>query len=110
MATFVIDIDGTICSDTSGNYKRALPYSSRINYINNLFDLGHQIIYFTARGMGTFKNDINNAQKKWELLTRSQLIEWGVKYHELRFGKPSANFYIDDKNVSLENFFNQPLI
>ena len=27
--------------------------------------------------------------------------EWGVKYHELRFGKPAGDYYIDDRLISI---------
>ena len=28
---------------------------------------------------------------------------WGVKYHELLMGKPGADFFIDDKGVTIED-------
>ena len=33
-------------------------------------------------------------------VTIAQLMEFKVPYHELHFGKPYADFYIDDKAVS----------
>ena len=50
--TYVDDIDSTICTQTFGDYSKAKPYQDRINKINDLYDKGHKIIYFTARGMG----------------------------------------------------------
>ena len=38
--------------------------------------------------------------------TKNQLIEWGVKHHDLFLGKPAADFYIDDKGIKDEDFFN----
>ena len=35
--------------------------------------------------------------KNWFLLTQNQLNDWGVKYHELRMGKPAFDLLIDDK-------------
>ena len=49
--TYVVDIDNTICTQTYGDYSKAKPYQDRINKINDLYDAGHKIIYFTARGM-----------------------------------------------------------
>jgi hypothetical protein len=35
-----------------------------------------------------------------------QLELWGCKYHELIMGKPSADYYIDDKAIKDNDFFN----
>lgn len=88
---YVIDIDNTICSQES-DYSKANPYIHRIEYINKLYDDGHIICLFTARG---YETGID-----WEEITKGQLELWGVKYHELIFGKPSADFYIDDKAIN----------
>ena len=45
--TYVVDIDNTICTQTYGDYSKAKPYQDRINKINDLYDAGHKIIYFT---------------------------------------------------------------
>ena len=39
-------------------------------------------------------------------LTKQQLDDWGVKYHELIMGKPHADFFIDDKAWPDKVFFN----
>ena len=31
----------------------------------------------------------------------TQLDGWGVRHHELRFGKPAADYYVDDRMISL---------
>lgn len=49
--------------------------------------------------MGRSKNKINVAKKKGYNLTKNSLKNWGVKYHELIFGKPTFDLYIDDKNL-----------
>jgi len=38
MTIYVFDIDGTICSNTFGEYEKAEPIKARINTINNLYD------------------------------------------------------------------------
>ncbi|MCX6334701.1 MAG: acylneuraminate cytidylyltransferase family protein [Bacteroidia bacterium] len=92
--TFCIDIDGIIANITPGNnYALATPVIENISRINRLFDAGHRIILFTARGTLTGKD--------WKDLTATQMNEWGVRYHELIFGKPSADFYIDDRNLNI---------
>ena len=51
MRRFCFDIDGTICTNTWGDYEDAEPYFDRIDAVNELYDNGFHIIYFTARGM-----------------------------------------------------------
>ena len=41
-------------------------------------------------------------------MTLKQLEKWNVKYHKIFFGKPSTDFYIDDKNLNFnKNWSNQ---
>ena len=87
----VIDIDGTLCSNTEGDYSAALPNHSAIRNVNLLFEQGARIVLFTARGSTT--------NVDWSALTAGQMANWGVRHHELLFGKPFGHFYIDDKAV-----------
>ncbi len=92
--TFVVDIDGVIAALTLDNdYSVATPLQHTIEIVNSLYDQGHRIILFTARGYATGID--------WNEITAAQMKEWGVKYHELRFGKPAADFYVDDRLISL---------
>ena len=98
-----VDIDHTICyydkpEFNIPNYNSALPYIDRILKINTLYDEGHQIVYWTARGTKT--------DQKWFKVTLAQLQEWGCKFHELRMGKPTYDLFIDDKNINSETYFN----
>ena len=98
-----VDIDETICSHshTQGarDYSKASPIRSRIDKINKLYDEGHVIIYWTARGTVTGID--------WRGTTERQFKEWGVEYHELKFGKPAYDLFVDDKNINSERFFNE---
>jgi len=88
-----VDIDETICSKSENlDYTTAEPWLDRIREINKLYDLGHEIIYWTARGSGTGKD--------WTDVTKKQFSEWGVKYNELKFKKPVYDVFIDDKNIN----------
>lgn len=69
-----------------------MPYAARIEHVNQLFAAGHVIKFFTARGSTTGID--------WRQVTEEQLLNWGVKYHELIMGKPFADFFIDDKATS----------
>lgn len=95
---YCFDIDDTICKTNSQNYAESQPIYNRIKTINNLYDEGNTIIFFTARGYVT-KID-------WRDITLNQLKEWNVKYHELILGKPHADFYVDDKGIKDLDFFN----
>ena len=96
LTIYAFDIDGTICSNTYGDYHNAKPYKIRINHINKLYESGHTIKMFTARGSGTGK-DLNE-------FTKIQLSNWGLKYHVLITGKPEADIFIDDKAINQIDF------
>lgn len=103
---YVIDIDGTICTSVlTGNYEESIPISSHIDKINKLYDEGHQITYFTARGMGRYGGNIFLAEENFYEFTSNQLNEWRCKYHKLILGKPSGDYYIDDKAINSHEFF-----
>lgn len=92
---FVFDIDGVIAEYRENlDYASASPDYGIISSINQLYEAGNYIVLFTARGT---KTGID-----WKEVTKKQMEEWGVKYHELKFGKPDADFYVDDKMVGLE--------
>lgn len=105
---YTIDIDGTICVPGSTNetrYTGAVPIQERIDRINQLYDEGHYITYLTARGMGRFQNSRMLAHREFFDFTYNQLRDWGCKFHELHLGKPSGDYYIDDKGVNANEFF-----
>lgn len=93
-----VDIDGTICTISEGaDYNKAKPILKRINHINKLYDEGHLIIYWTARGGTTGKD--------WTDITEKQLKEWGANYHTLICNKPAYDIFIDDKAFNSEEYF-----
>lgn len=90
-----VDIDETICvTPSSRNYFEASPIVKNIEKINKLFDEGHTIVYWTARG--------SRKQINWFDLTEQQLKSWGAKYHELKVDKPYYDIFVDDKCVVIE--------
>ena len=89
-----VDVDGTIC-DSSEGYKTAQPKWEYIKKINNLYDEGHTIVYWTARGRTTNIDHSN--------LTRQQLMDWGCRYTRLdTITKPAWDLLIDDKTKRIE--------
>lgn len=93
--TFCFGIDGVIATTVADdNYTRAQPIRDRIAIINRLYESGNHIVVFTGRGSSTGLN--------WQEVTRLQLEDWGVRYHELRFGKPMADYYVDDRALGVD--------
>ena len=91
-----VDIDETICFYSGErNYSNAKPNLENINKINILYNEGHKITYWTARGSVT-KID-------WFEITENQLKKWGCKYHNLSVGeKPAYDLLICDKTKRIE--------
>ena len=98
---YIVDIDQTICVtpqiDGKHRYDMSVPIKHRIEEINKLYDQGHTIKYWTARGSGSGID--------WTKLTNQQLEDWGCKFHEVKLGKPSYDVWIDDKAFSDKEFF-----
>ena len=97
------DIDGVICNNTWGNYSQAKPYQKAIDKINHLYEMGNKIILFTARFMGKHNESIKKAHDEGYEFTKKQLNSWGVKYHELKMGKPSYDIIVDDKHFNYDS-------
>lgn len=95
MKIIYIDIDETICNTPKNrDYFQAVPIQENIEKINNLYEEGNTIVYWTSRG--------SRKQINWYTLTKSQLDLWGAKYHELRVDKPYYDLFIDDKTLRIE--------
>jgi hypothetical protein len=94
---YIVDIDGTICKTNGGDYENSKPIKYHIDIINHLYDDGHEVHYWTARG--------GNSGKDWSELTKKQLEQWGCKYHSLRCDKPAYDLFIDDKCMIARDFF-----
>lgn len=103
---YCIDLDGVIAkkkdwsfADSYERQKEMLlaiePIPKAIRKVNLLFDLGNTIIIHTSRHWRDF-----DATTEW-------LKKYNVKYHTIIFAKPLANYYVDDKNMSLEDFLNK---
>lgn len=93
-----VDIDETICiSPEDRDYSKANPITENIEKINQLHDTGNTVVYWTARGTGSGID--------WREVTEKQFKEWGVKYHDLKFGKPIYDLFVDDKNINSSRFF-----
>jgi len=98
MKVIFVDIDETICvtPDNPRDYHKSAPIMDNINKMNKLYDRGHKIIYWTARGSRTGTD--------WTEFTKAQLLSWGVKSHEVWCNKPYYDIFIDDKTFRIEDF------
>lgn len=103
--TYAVDLDGVIADTVPGKfaptvtseevtevYRAARPNVEVINRVNKLYDEGNVIIIHTAR----YLED--------EDLTKTWLAEYGVRFHRLVLGKPKADYYVDDKGLSVGDF------
>jgi hypothetical protein len=104
-----VDIDDTIAfikdksialmPDGTIDYSKALPNNLNIKKVNQFYDQGHRITYWTARGT---KTGID-----WRSVTEYQLDQWGAKHHQLKMGKPAFDLFIDDKVLNVKNWNNE---
>ena len=95
---YYVDIDETICTRPEGSdYNACVPMEERIKVINGLFDQGHTVVYWTARG--------GNSGIDWTELTERQLNMWGCKHNRIEMRKPSYDVFIDDKAIKSDEFF-----
>jgi carbamoyl-phosphate synthase large subunit len=89
---YFIDLDGTLCTQEK-NYKKAQPIPAMIKKVNKLYDEGHKITIWTARGATT--------GIAYDVITEAQLEMWNVKHHHLSFDKPEFDYLVDDKAIEL---------
>ncbi len=92
------DLDGVLCHGRP--YAEAVPDLEAIEYLRHLYDQGHIILIYTARGMGGAANNVGRAVACNAMLTLEQLDLWNIPYDEVLFGKPTYDILIDDKSVS----------
>ena len=100
--TILFDLDGTICPQCGGDYENLQPFPEAVETINRLYDEGHKIVIYTARFMGRNKGDVLATYREGYEFTRNQLVSWGVKFHELRMGKPRSDKIVDDRAFGFE--------
>ena len=105
----MVDIDETISRYASGHrrsYDMAKPIPEAIQIVNDLYDQGHYIIMWTARGSS---EESRLAGRCYYDFTLNQLKKWGVKFNELSTGtrgnylKPPVDLVIDDKAITMQS-------
>lgn len=111
MCTYIIDVDGTICTspktiDGKFDYENSIPIMSMIVRLNDLYRNGHKIILFTARNMKTHKGNLELIERFTRPILENWLRDNRVSYHELIMGKPQGEdvVYVDDKMLTINQF------
>ena len=96
--TFCFDIDNTIVKfENHRDYENFKPDKEMVRIINDLYDDGHTIVLYTARGMKSVGAE--NIVKEILPPLIKNLENIGLKYHELLTHKPVYDWIIDDKAI-----------
>ena len=110
---YAFDLDDTLCYRDSNlehlgpeKYKHCKPIPEMIDKLNKLYNDGHTIYIYTARGMGQFKGDLVKVYNELYVLTLESLKEWCIKHHGLIMGKLHYDVLVDDKAINDKDFKN----
>ena len=99
------DLDNTLVSfpKIPGDYTSVEPIQENINFLKYLKNFGHTIIIYTARQMKTFQGNQGKLLANIGKVTFDSLEKLDIPFDEIYFGKPYADYYIDDKAISCYN-------
>lgn len=93
---YAFDIDNTLVRTVGSDYENSTPIQHRIDRVNRLYDEGHMIMLFTARGSASGRDFYE--------FTMKQMHDFGVKYHRIIMGKPDVDLFVDDKAISVSEW------
>ena len=99
---FCFDLDNTLVTypKIPGDYASVEPIKKTIGYLRFLKEQGNYIIIYTARRMKTHKGNLGCILADVGKITLDTLERFNIPYDEVFFGKPHADFYIDDLAVN----------
>jgi len=99
---YCFDLDNTLVTfpKISNDYTSVEPIQKNIDFLKYLKRLGHIIIIYTARRMNTHKSNLGKIMADIGRITFDSLEKFDIPYDEIYFGKPNADFYIDDLAIS----------
>ena len=99
---FCFDLDKTLVSTPyiENDYRSVRPINKNIEYLKFLKNLGHYIIIYTSRGMKTHNGNIGLIMKDISKITFDTLEKFNIHYDEIYFGKPYADYFIDDLSIN----------
>ena len=92
------DLDNTLVTFPTirGDYTSVKPIEKNIKFLKYLKGFGNTIIIYTARRMKTHNGNIGKINADIGKITFETLDNFNIPYDEIYFGKPYADFYIDD--------------
>lgn len=95
---FVFDLDNTLVTypKIEGDYTTVDPIEKNIKFLRSIYESGHTVIIYTARRMRTHSGNVGGVIADIGSITLNTLKSFNIPYHEIYFGKPYGNFYIDD--------------
>jgi capsule biosynthesis phosphatase len=99
---FCFDLDGTLVGYpvVKGDYSTCLPIEKNIRLVQQLYKAGHHVIIQTARRMHTHDGNVGKVLADVGPITFAQLAKYDIPFHDIHFGKPWADVYIDDLAVN----------
>lgn len=105
------DLDNTLVTHPiiSGDYTSVLPIQRNIDYLKLLHRLGHTIIIYTARRFRTHHGNVGAIVADIGKITFDTLDKFDIPYDEIFFGKPYAQYYIDDLAVNANSSLDKAL-
>ena len=95
---YCFDLDNTLVSfpKIKNDYTTVEPVEKNIKFLKFLKQLGHTIIIYTARRMQTHSSNVGKVLADIGKITFDTLDKFDIPYDEIYFGKPLADYYIDD--------------
>ncbi|MEM3063254.1 MAG: sugar phosphate nucleotidyltransferase [Nitrososphaerota archaeon] len=95
---YCFDLDNTLVThpEVPGDYSTVKPIEANVEFLRYLKKLGHTIIIYTARRMKTHQGNVGKIVADIGKITLDTLEKFGIPYDEIYFGKPYADYYIDD--------------
>lgn len=99
---YCFDLDNTLVTypKIANDYTSVEPIENTIRYVRYLKKLGHIIIIHTARRMKTHSGNTGKVLQNIGKITFDTLEKFNIPYDEIYFGKPYADYYIDDLAIS----------
>lgn len=103
----VIDLDDTISVHKNRDYERAVPIEKTIERMKKLKADGWEIVIYSSRGQASCNGNLELIEARNRKTAEEWLKRNEVPYDQLVFGKPLGDLYVDDKAVSLPDFWSE---
>jgi hypothetical protein len=103
---FCFDLEATLVSDMpseqpgtpAAGFENCDPIPEAVELVRQLHGAGHRIIITTSCGMDKGGVDVAIAEMGYSVF--AMLKKFAIPYHEVHFGKPHADVYIDSRSLN----------